>query len=95
MAYAGLAIEYRTRRDFFIDTIGEEFHMKQSTAFNPIWTGMDVYECSLKPQGMIEKASYKKMFSFVPPTSGMFVWVCTSYGALHSHTNQDIDCHAL
>lgn len=73
---AGLAIEYRSRRDFFIDTIAEEFHTKQSTSFNPTWAGMDVHECSLKPQGMLEKASYKKMFSFVPPTSGMFIWVC-------------------
>ena len=79
--WLGLAVEYRIRRDFFIDTIAEEFDTKQSITFNPIWAGMDVYECSLKPQGMIEKTSYKKYFSFVPPTSGMFVWVRLScYG---------------
>lgn len=53
----------------------EEFHVKQSVSSKAIWSGLDVYECSLRPQNMIEKETYKKIFSFVPPTSGMFVWV--------------------
>lgn len=49
--------------------------MKQSVAVQSIWAGCEVYECSFKPTSMVEKASQKKIFSFVPPTSGMFIWV--------------------
>ena len=54
-AFAGLAVEYKSRRDYFIDTLAEEFDTKLSTTFIPVWAGMDVYECSLKPQTMIEE----------------------------------------
>lgn len=53
----------------------EEFHVMQSKSTKSIWAGLDVYECSVKPTTMTEKASYKKIFSFVPPSSGMFLWV--------------------
>ena len=75
----GLAIEYQTRRDFFIDTLTEEFAVRKSVAAKSVWAGLDVYECSIKPTGMTEKASYKKLFSFVPPSSGMFIWVSTHF----------------
>ena len=53
----------------------EEFHVMQSVSNKSIWAGLDVYECSVKPTSMTEKASYKKIFSFAPPSSGMFLWV--------------------
>ncbi|KIP08349.1 hypothetical protein PHLGIDRAFT_18957 [Phlebiopsis gigantea 11061_1 CR5-6] len=71
----GLAIEYQSRRDYFIDSLMEEFHVMQSVSNKSIWAGLDVYECSVKPTTMTEKASYKKIFTFTPPSSGMFLWL--------------------
>ncbi|PSR73704.1 hypothetical protein PHLCEN_2v10623 [Hermanssonia centrifuga] len=76
----GLAIEYRTRRDYFIDCLADEFHLaKSATLEQGLWKGCEVHEGSLKPKNsiiMFEKTAIKtKMFSFVPPTSGMFIWM--------------------
>lgn len=75
----GLAVEYQIRRDFFIDTLLEEFHVRQSYSTKGIWAGCEVYDCYVKPKNMVEKASYRKLFSFVPPTSGMFIWLAMDF----------------
>lgn len=79
MPSIGLAIEYRTRRDFFIDTLFEEFDVRQSYSTKSIWAGCEVYDCYIKATNMVEKASYRKAFSFVPPTSGMFIWIAIDF----------------
>ncbi|OBZ70291.1 Aromatic amino acid aminotransferase C56E4.03 [Grifola frondosa] len=76
----GLAVQYRIRRDFFIDSLADEFHLQQSLAHEGAWAGCTVLTARPKPKNygpLIEKDALgsKKMFSFVPPTAGMFVWI--------------------
>ena len=55
--------------------------MQMSIGTTASWKGCTVYTASAKPKAgssrMLEKRSYgsKSLFSVVPPTSGMFVWV--------------------
>jgi|ERR1700676_4632863 hypothetical protein len=78
MLFAGLGTQYRLRRDHLIDCLDDEFDLQLSSARNGLWEGCDYYLASAKSSStqMSEKVSSKTMFSFVPPTSGMFVWVC-------------------
>jgi len=73
----GLGTQYTIRRDFFVDCLGDEFDLQLSYARNGIWEGRDYYLASTKSSGkkMSEKFGRKIMFSFAPPSSGMFVWV--------------------
>ena len=71
-----LRLQYKQRRDFFIDCFDDEFNMRRSVAVSGAHQGAVVYEGSLKPlRGEKFAASGKTLFSFVPPTSGMFVWI--------------------
>ncbi|KAL1735979.1 pyridoxal phosphate-dependent transferase [Schizophyllum commune] len=71
-----LRLQYKQRRDFFIDCFDDEFNMRRSIAVSGAHQGAVVYEGSLKPlRGEKFAASGKTLFSFVPPTSGMFVWI--------------------
>ena len=47
----GLAVQYRSRRDFLIDTLHDEFHMRASVGTTGSWTGCTVYTASAKPKG--------------------------------------------
>ena len=71
----GLAVEYRSRRDYFIDSLTEEFQVSRTVGTKGVWQGSDVLEFSFKPTEMSEKLRQRKLFSLVPPTSGMFLWV--------------------
>ncbi|RDX53764.1 PLP-dependent transferase [Lentinus brumalis] len=77
----GLAVQYKSRRDFLLDALREEFHMQVSVGTTSSWKGCTVYTASAKPKTgssrMLEKRAYgsKALFSLVPPTSGMFVWL--------------------
>jgi aromatic amino acid aminotransferase I / 2-aminoadipate transaminase len=73
----GLGTQYTTRRDFLIDCLDDEFNLQLASARNGVWEGCDYFLASAKPSGkqMSEKWDRKTMFSFVPPTSGMFIWV--------------------
>lgn len=75
----GLTVEYKDRRDFLIDSLSEEFHLKRTIGQQGVWKGMDVYEASANHRSLgIHAEKFEigcKMFSFVPPTSGMFLWV--------------------
>jgi aromatic amino acid aminotransferase I / 2-aminoadipate transaminase len=69
---SGLGAEYTRRRNFFLDCLVENFHLEPGSSSKGGFKGFDVYFASInKEKGPI--------FSFIPPTSGMFVWV-----SLHS-----------
>lgn len=77
----GLRLQYMIRRDFFVDCLAEEFHLTVVPGTAGIWEGCQVYSGFTKPQRSLtgyfnEKAPLgNALFSFAPPTSGMFVWV--------------------
>ncbi|KII94834.1 hypothetical protein PLICRDRAFT_193623 [Plicaturopsis crispa FD-325 SS-3] len=78
----GLGTQYTLRRDHFIDCLADEFHLQRAPGGGQgVWGGSDIYIASQKPSrwnNLSEKyasASRKPMFSFVPPTSGMFLWI--------------------
>jgi aromatic amino acid aminotransferase I len=73
-------MQYKHRRDFFIDCLAEEFHLETEPAIHGIYEGCDVYHVSQrstveKPGYLAEKPDPAVLFSFVPPASGMFIWV--------------------
>jgi len=76
-----LRIQYKGRRDYLVDCFAEEFHLQQSISTQGYTAGAQVYYASLKPKRsfipLSEKdvAYSKPLFSFVPPSSGMFVWI--------------------
>ncbi|KAI0089178.1 PLP-dependent transferase [Irpex rosettiformis] len=70
----GLATEYRSRRDYLIDTLNEEFQVSRTVGTKGVWEGSDIFEFSFKATEMSEKLRQRKLFSLVPPTSGMFLW---------------------
>ncbi|KAJ7283688.1 pyridoxal phosphate-dependent transferase [Mycena rebaudengoi] len=75
-----LRLQYTLRRDFFVDCLAEEFQLQVARGVG-IWEGCDVFSGCVKPSRSItgyfnEKFSTSPaLFSFVPPTSGMFVWI--------------------
>jgi len=76
-----LRLQYKQRRNYLLDCFAEEFHLQSSVSTQGYTAGAPVYYGSLKPKRsfipLSEKdvAYSKPLFSFVPPTSGMFVWV--------------------
>ncbi|CAL1700165.1 unnamed protein product [Somion occarium] len=75
----GLAVQYTGRRDYIIDCFAEEFHLRSSIGTTGIWNGLEVYDLYAKPKrnaSGLEKFDFgPKLISFVPPTSGMFIWL--------------------
>ncbi|EGN93075.1 hypothetical protein SERLA73DRAFT_172428 [Serpula lacrymans var. lacrymans S7.3] len=75
----GLGAEYEIRRNFFIDCLAEEFLLQKGVGTSGVWRGCNVYRASAKnkKQLMQEKYAVERdtMFSFIPPTAGMFVWM--------------------
>ncbi|KAJ6539317.1 pyridoxal phosphate-dependent transferase, partial [Mycena capillaripes] len=78
----GLRLQYTMRRDFFVDCLVEEFQLTVTSGTTGMWEGCQVYNAFAKPQRNLtgyfnEKAPPigNALFSFVPPTSGMFVWL--------------------
>ncbi|KAJ8487853.1 hypothetical protein ONZ45_g14182 [Pleurotus djamor] len=57
----GLSLQYQRRRDFLIDTISEVFHL--------------IPEYESVATKVNEKVLARPMFSFVPPSSGMYIWM--------------------
>ena len=77
----GLNVQYKTRRDIFIDAFEEDLDLQTTSATDvAFWQGLTVYSACAKSgnRQMYEKSSLaqRALFSFVPPTSGMFLWVC-------------------
>lgn len=75
MFLPALGSQYEVRRDFLIDSLTEEFDMQANYAHTGIWQGTEYYSATPKAHLMSEKYGNKTMFSFVPPTAGMFVWL--------------------
>jgi len=74
----GLGQQYTDRRDHFIDTLNEKFHIRASPSESGFWKGSTVYDAYPKTGGLGEKyCSFGKTryFSFVAPSAGMFIWL--------------------
>lgn len=76
----GLKVQYKHRRDFFIDCLAEQFHLETEPAIHGMYEGCDVYHASQRSRVdksgyLAEKSHPVVLFSFVPPASGMFVWL--------------------
>ncbi|TFK43565.1 PLP-dependent transferase [Crucibulum laeve] len=77
----GLRVQYTERRNFFIDCLAEEFHLQRTLDTQGVWAGCEVYHASQKHRAEKQATNEKRaeignaVFSFVPPTSGMFVWL--------------------
>ena len=80
-----MAVQYKARRDFIIDALEDEFHTQMSLGTSGAWRGCVVYTAFSKPKrtGVAEISekfagfgqTSKPLFSLVPPTSGMFLWL--------------------
>ena len=69
---SGLGAEYTRRRNFFVDCLVENFDLEPGSSLKGGFKGFDAYFASTsKEKGHVQGP----IFSFVPPTSGMFVWV--------------------
>ncbi|GJJ07013.1 hypothetical protein Clacol_001211 [Clathrus columnatus] len=81
----GLQGEYTSRRDFMVDTLYELFDVAPATGEAAAFgAGLPVMTAYLKePTNTITSISEKykavasktPLFSFIPPTAGMFVWI--------------------
>lgn len=84
----GLRTEYTMRRDIFIDALCDEFSTSQTYVAQGTWAGCTAFVARPRPrqvsrsaQASLEYADEKHtfgtkpLFSFVPPSSGMFVWL--------------------
>ncbi|KAJ7498959.1 pyridoxal phosphate-dependent transferase [Mycena latifolia] len=75
-----LRLQYTMRRDFFVDCLAEEFQLTVAPG-TAMSEGCQVYSGFAKPKRNLtgyfnEKVPMSNaLFSFVPPTSGMFVWI--------------------
>ncbi|KAJ6613492.1 PLP-dependent transferase [Mycena sp. CBHHK59/15] len=76
-----LRLQYTLRRDFLLDCLAEEFHLEVAPGTAGARKGCEVYHGSVKPKRSITGYLNEKspasttLFSFVPPTSGMFLWI--------------------
>lgn len=80
--HPGLAVQYKARRDFFIDALHDEFHLRMSLGTAGSWKGCTVYSAFAKAKhganDLSEKLrgfGEKPLFSLVAPTGGMFLWL--------------------
>ncbi|KAJ3501035.1 hypothetical protein NLJ89_g9522 [Agrocybe chaxingu] len=71
----GLGSQYRLRRDFFIDCLASKFHLEFGSSVCNRFTGSLTYVAYSKLSRHGEKFVKKPLFSFMPPSSGMFVWL--------------------
>ncbi|KAF5331715.1 hypothetical protein D9611_007705 [Ephemerocybe angulata] len=79
----GLQTQYTVRRDFIIDCLADEFDLRVGVVANSgvdCFTGCDVYTAypKVKSTRIFEEKKLfndQELLSFVPPTSGMFVWL--------------------
>ncbi len=78
----GLRTQYKHRRDFFLDCLAEEFELLPA----PITAsdGPEMLLCAYpRGSGSLDgktRTSKWPLLSFVPPSSGMFVWVKLYFG---------------
>lgn len=97
----GLQGEYTSRRDFMVDSILELFNVLPASgevaAFGAGLPVMTAYLKESTSKGLSEKYqavnTKTPLFSFIPPTAGMFVWVSLPQiishgGPLYIHLKQ-------
>ena len=60
-----------------VDEIMNQFDVTEGYG-SGIWEGKRVFAARAKADNMNEKFSRPILFTFVPPTAGMFVWVSPS-----------------
>jgi len=76
----GLQKQYTDRRDLMIDCIASEFDIYEEETEPSFFGGAKVLAAKEKrtkwsPPTFFDEKTDKTWFSFIPPTSGMFVWV--------------------
>lgn len=73
----GLGAEYTRRRNFFLDCLVENFHLEPGSSSKGAFKGFNVYFASELTTSINSEKGYIEgpIFSFIPPTSGMFVWL--------------------
>ena len=79
----GLRAQYRHRRDFFVDCLAEEFDLlpAPASAVHGAQAADDhVMVLSGYPRGSALKEKTRPLMSFVPPSSGMYVWIQLHFG---------------
>jgi DNA-binding transcriptional MocR family regulator len=95
----GLRTQYRQRRDFFIDCLADEFDLlpTPASAVSPRWASATVVSdhtftvLSAYARGgtVHEKTTRRPLLSFMPPSSGMFVWLELYFGDVLDVTDED------
>ncbi|RXW11690.1 hypothetical protein EST38_g14165 [Candolleomyces aberdarensis] len=77
----GLQNQYIVRRDYLLDCLADEFDLRMGPAPCDVdcFSGCDVYTAYPKSNRSImsekQRLTDEPLFSFVPPTSGMYVWL--------------------
>lgn len=102
----GLRAEYTMRRDIFVDALCNEFAVSQSYAAQGVWAGCTAFVARPRPQltsgrSNLEYADEKHafgtkpLFSFVPPSAGMFVWLRIHFENHPAFTGEPADTAKL
>jgi aromatic amino acid aminotransferase I / 2-aminoadipate transaminase len=82
---SGIRVQYSARRDWFIDCLAEEFHFNTRASGQGYREGCKVMEASFKSDQLLKGWNEKSptVFSLVPPSAGMFLWVRTTAPIVH------------
>ncbi|KAI0247958.1 PLP-dependent transferase [Lactifluus subvellereus] len=84
----GLRSQYRHRRDFLIDCLAEEFDLFPAPASVVPGAWAHAVVLSAYPRGSALNKT-RPLLSFVPPSSGMFVWVQLHFGDVPDKADED------
>ncbi|KAG8864615.1 hypothetical protein FRB96_005119 [Tulasnella sp. 330] len=75
----GLQGNYKERRDGLLDAIADEFDLSEETAEPSFFGGIKMFVAKEKTPAwtpyVYAEEKKRTLFSFIPPTSGMFVWI--------------------
>lgn len=87
----GLQSNYTERRDGLLDAIANEFDLSEETAEPTFFGGIKMLVANERtpawaPYAYVDEKKKNGLFSFIPPTSGMFVWVGIITMPIHSYT---------
>ena len=95
----GLRAQYRHRRDFFVDCLADEFDLipTPTSAVSPRWASATVVSdhtftvlFAYAPRSSVhEKTTRRPLLSFMPPSSGMYVWLELYFGEVPDETDAD------
>ena len=70
---------YSERRDFLLDRMDEAFRIVEAADdMGGIYSGAKAYlayDLGSRPGGVGGEEAHRPLFTFVPPSSGMFAWV--------------------